>query len=126
MVMGSVMRERGSARRRGRGVRPRGHRLATGIGSGSRTDDTVGVLAAVAPFSTDSADGFDLERQWARGCWYALAPHRTGAYVNWLMEEGDERVREVYGEERYRRLQAVKRRYDPENVFHLNQNVVPR
>jgi hypothetical protein len=75
--------------------------------------------------ATDSADGFDAERLWARECWDALAPYRTGAYVNWLMEEGDEHVREVYGEERYRRLQAVKRRYDPENVFHLNQNIVP-
>ena len=88
--------------------------------SSTRSGYLVDVVGA-----TDSADGFDLERQWARDCWDALAPHRTGAYVNWLMEEGDERVREVYGEERYRRLQAVKRRYDPENVFHLNQNVVP-
>lgn len=88
--------------------------------SSTRSGYLLDVLGA-----TDSADGFDVERQWARDCWDALAPHRTGAYVNWLMEEGDERVREVYGEERYRRLQAVKRRYDPENVFHLNQNVVP-
>jgi FAD/FMN-containing dehydrogenase len=89
--------------------------------SSTRSGYLVDLLGA-----TDSADGFDVERQWARDCWDALAPHRTGAYVNWLMEEGDERVREVYGEERYRRLQAVKRRYDPDNVFHLNQNVVPR
>ena len=41
------------------------------------------------------------------------------------MEEGHERVREVYGEDRYRRLQAVKRHCDPENAFHLNQNIVP-
>jgi FAD/FMN-containing dehydrogenase len=88
--------------------------------SSTRTGYLVDVLGA-----TDSADGFDVERQWARDCWEALAPHRTGAYVNWLMEEGDERVREVYGEERYRRLQMVKRRYDPENVFRMNQNIVP-
>ncbi|MDQ3937868.1 MAG: FAD-binding oxidoreductase [Chloroflexota bacterium] len=88
--------------------------------SSTRSGYLVDVLGA-----TDSADGFAIERQWARDCWDALAPHRTGAYVNWLMEEGAARVREVYGEERYRRLQAVKRRYDPENVFHLNQNIVP-
>lgn len=88
--------------------------------SSTRSGYLIDVLGA-----TDSADGFDLERQWARDCWQALAPHRTGAYVNWLMEEGIELVREVYGEDRYRRLQAVKRRYDPDNVFHLNQNVVP-
>ena len=88
--------------------------------SSTRSGYLVDVLGA-----TDSADGFEGERQWARECWDALAPHRTGAYVNWLMEEGDERVREVYGEDRYCRLQAVKRRYDPENVFRLNQNIVP-
>jgi FAD/FMN-containing dehydrogenase len=88
--------------------------------SSTRSGYLVDVVGA-----TDSVDGFDVERQWARHCWDALAPHRTGAYVNWLMEEGNERVREVYGEERYRRLQAVKRGYDPKNVFHLNQNIVP-
>lgn len=75
--------------------------------------------------ATDSADGFDQERVWARDCWTALTPHRTGAYVNWLMDEGELRVREAYGEQRFRRLQAVKRRYDPENVFRLNQNIRP-
>jgi FAD/FMN-containing dehydrogenase len=88
--------------------------------SSTRSGYLVDVVGA-----TDSADGFDLERLWARECWEAMAPYRTGAYVNWLMEEGDEHVREVYGADRYRRLQAVKRRYDPENVFHLNQNIVP-
>jgi len=75
--------------------------------------------------ATDSAEGFDLERDWARDCWDALAPYRTGAYVNWLMEEGEQRVRETYGESRYRRLQDVKRRYDPRNVFRMNQNILP-
>jgi len=75
--------------------------------------------------ATDSAEGFEHERDWARDCWTALAPHHTGVYVNWLMEEGERRVREAYGEPRYERLQALKRRYDPENVFRLNQNIRP-
>jgi FAD/FMN-containing dehydrogenase len=74
---------------------------------------------------TDSADGFEQERDWARRCWTDLAPHHAGVYVNWLMEEGERRVREAYGERRYARLQAVKRQYDPENVFRLNQNIRP-
>lgn len=75
--------------------------------------------------ATDSADGFEQERDWARACWTALAPHHAGVYVNWLMEEGEQRVREAYGEPRYERLQTLKRRYDPENVFRLNQNIRP-
>jgi hypothetical protein len=74
---------------------------------------------------TDSAEGFEHERDWARDCWTALAPHHAGVYVNWLMDEGERRVREAYGEPRYQRLQAVKRRYDPDNVFRLNQNIRP-
>jgi FAD/FMN-containing dehydrogenase len=74
---------------------------------------------------TDSAEGFDQERDWARDCWTSLAPHHAGVYVNWLMEEGERRVREAYGEERYKHLQTLKRRYDPENVFRLNQNIRP-
>ena len=74
---------------------------------------------------TDSAEGFEQERDWARDSWTALAPHHAGVYVNWLMEEGEERVREAYGEQRYGRLQALKRQYDADNVFHLNQNVRP-
>jgi FAD/FMN-containing dehydrogenase len=88
--------------------------------SSSRSGYLIDLLGA-----TDSAEGFDVEREWARESWEALAPYRTGAYVNWLMEEGEQRVRESYGEARYRRLQAVKRRYDPRNVFRLNQNILP-
>ena len=55
----------------------------------------------------------------------ALEPHETGVYVNFLMEEGQERVRDAYGPEKYERLQALKRQYDPENLFRLNQNIPP-
>jgi hypothetical protein len=75
--------------------------------------------------ATDSAEGFEQERAWARDCWTALSPHHAGGYVNWLMDEGEERVRQAYGAGRYDRLKALKRRYDPDNVFRLNQNIPP-
>jgi hypothetical protein len=74
---------------------------------------------------TETADGFDAERDWVRSFWSALEPHHTGVYVNFLMDEGEERVREAYGAEKYDRLKSLKRRWDPENVFRLNQNIAP-
>jgi FAD/FMN-containing dehydrogenase len=74
---------------------------------------------------SEGPEGFDDERQWTRDFWSALAPHHMGVYVNFLMEEGEERVREAYGPAKYDRLKALKREYDPENLFRLNQNVPP-
>ncbi|HEV8474725.1 MAG TPA: BBE domain-containing protein, partial [Methylomirabilota bacterium] len=74
---------------------------------------------------TAGADGFDAEREWVRGLWTALAPYHTSVYVNFLMDEGEERIRQAYGPERYDRLKALKRRYDPDNFFRLNQNIPP-
>jgi FAD/FMN-containing dehydrogenase len=74
---------------------------------------------------TDTAAGFDEERAWSREFWSALEPYHQGVYVNFLMDEGAGRVHEAYGTEKYARLQALKRRYDPSNVFHLNQNIPP-
>ena len=48
-----------------------------------------------------------------------------GVYVNFLGEEGEERVRAAYGEEKFERLTALKRKYDPTNFFRLNQNISP-
>ncbi len=75
--------------------------------------------------ATDSIDGFERERAWARDYGAALAPYQTGVYVNFLMDEGDERVRQAYGAARYDRLKALKRHYDPDNFFRLNQNISP-
>jgi hypothetical protein len=75
--------------------------------------------------NSQTAEGFDAEREWARAYWSALEPHHMGVYVNFLMDEGQERVRQAYGAEKYDRLQAVKRKYDPGNFFRLNQNIAP-
>jgi FAD/FMN-containing dehydrogenase len=62
---------------------------------------------------------------WAQEYWAALRPHSAGgAYVNFLMDEGRDRVVEAYGDN-YPRLTAVKAEYDPENLFRMNQNVRP-
>ena len=74
---------------------------------------------------THSGEGFDQEREWVRNFWSALEPYHTSVYVNFLMEEGEERIRQAYGAEKYDRLKALKRRYDPDNFFRLNQNIGP-
>jgi len=62
---------------------------------------------------------------WARAYWEALHPHSAGgAYVNFMMEEGEDRVKATY-RDNYERLVAVKNKYDPTNLFHVNQNIKP-
>ncbi len=63
---------------------------------------------------------------WTRNFWEAVRPFSTGrTYVNFLGEEGQDRVRAAYGAAKYERLRALKRTYDPTNFFRLNQNVAP-
>ncbi len=75
--------------------------------------------------NSETADGFDAERDWARAYWSALAPYHTSTYVNFLMDEGAERIRQAYGAAKYDRLKTLKGAYDPENIFQLNQNISP-
>jgi FAD/FMN-containing dehydrogenase len=74
---------------------------------------------------TESATGFDEERQWVRDFWSALTPWHDGVYVNFLGSEGVDRVRQAYGDDKFAKLQALKDKYDPENVFRSNQNIPP-
>lgn len=63
--------------------------------------------------------------QWCKDYHTALGPHAMGgAYVNFMMDEGRDRVKESYGRN-YERLVQVKSMYDPDNFFHINQNIRP-
>jgi FAD/FMN-containing dehydrogenase len=64
--------------------------------------------------------------QWAQDYWTALHPFSAGgAYVNMMMEEGEDRVKAAY-RDNYERLSAIKAKYDPHNLFHINQNIKPQ
>ena len=66
-----------------------------------------------------------LISQWARDYWDELHPESAGgSYINFMMDEGQDRIRASY-RGNYARLAQVKRRYDPDNVFHVNQNIRP-
>ncbi|SON58952.1 6-hydroxy-D-nicotine oxidase [Mycobacterium simulans] len=79
------------------------------------------VIAGVDP---DPANAETLKR-WTGEYWDATHPYSAGAaYVNFMMDEGQERVRASYGPN-YRRLSEIKAEYDPRNVFHINQNIRP-
>ena len=86
-----------------------------------RSGGWAGVIVGVDP---DPANA-DLISQWAKDYWTALHPTSAGGgYVNIMMEEGEDRIRAAY-QDNYPRLRAVKRAYDPDNVFHVNQNIKP-
>jgi FAD/FMN-containing dehydrogenase len=55
----------------------------------------------------------------------AFGDKRTGVYSNFLHDEGEARIREAYPGDTYSRLAAIKRRWDPTNLFHRNQNIRP-
>lgn len=78
-------------------------------------------VTIINPFPTP--ESVEPATAWNRALFGALEPMSSGVYVNFLEDEGDARVRAAYPGSTYERLAAVKRRYDPANVFHRNQNV---
>jgi FAD/FMN-containing dehydrogenase len=90
--------------------------------SGQRTERYAMFIIATTPLQ----EALDAERAWVRTLWAALQPHtiNIGSYVNGMAEPDQARIRAAYGD-KYDRLVEVKRKYDPGNVFHRNQNIVP-
>jgi FAD/FMN-containing dehydrogenase len=79
------------------------------------------VIAALYPDPADTPKN----KTWVQNYWSELHPHSAGgAYVNFMMEEGEDRVAASY-RDNYKRLAQVKAKYDPTNLFHVNQNIKP-
>jgi FAD/FMN-containing dehydrogenase len=79
------------------------------------------VINALSPNASDTEKNI----AWVREFWAAMRPYSAGrVYVNYLGEEGTDRVREAYGSN-YDRLLALKNKYDPTNFFRMNQNIRP-
>ncbi len=86
-----------------------------------RSGGWAGVIVGVDP---DPANNPALI-EWSKSYWTDLHPTSAGgAYVNFMMDEGEDRVRAAY-QDNYPRLTRVKTTYDPDNVFHVNQNIRP-
>jgi hypothetical protein len=80
-----------------------------------------------AVYSGGDPDPTNAERftKWIKEYWAALHPYSAGgAYVNFMMEEGEERIRATY-RDNFERLVEIKNKYDPTNLFRVNQNIKP-
>jgi FAD/FMN-containing dehydrogenase len=98
------------------------HAVAADATAFSHRDATWSMVMAGIDPDPASADALG---EWARAYWEGVHPYSMGAgYVNFMMDEGQERVRLTY-RENYDRLTRIKAAYDPENVFHVNQNIPP-
>src|SRR5579884_669835 len=85
--------------------------------------DTPFVLNFVGEWVSPAEDASNIT--WVRDAWEGMKPYSTGTpYVNFLGSEGGDQVRAAYGEN-YARLAELKRKYDPENFFKINQNIKP-
>jgi len=82
------------------------------------------IMANVAALYERPGDK-EVHKAWADGLAASLRQGEPGAYVNFLGDEGEARVRQAYPGETWAKLSAVKARYDPTNLFRLNQNIPP-
>jgi hypothetical protein len=81
--------------------------------------------AVWASVSWGAGEPVERHLAWQRSLLAGIEPYASGAYVNMMSDEGELGVRMAYGADAYRRLQIVKRTYDPENIFRSNQNIAP-
>jgi len=82
------------------------------------------IMVNVAAFYQGAEDRA-VREAWVSDFAAALRQDDAGAYVGFLGEEGEARVRAAYPGATWGRLRAIKARYDPTNLFHLNQNIPP-
>ncbi len=64
-------------------------------------------------------------KAWAAGLWHRIRPQGNGVYVNFLQNEEPERIGDAYPAATLQRLRTLKKKYDPQNMFRYNQNILP-
>ena len=84
------------------------------------------IMAVAMSFSNGSAGDRATRQAWADGMADALRQGEASTYVNFVTDDDPARIREAYPGRTWERLVEVKRRYDPDNLFHLNENISPR
>ena len=99
------------------------HRVGAGATAWSCRDAQWSMVIAGIDPSPGKAGAL---KKWGREYWEAVHPYNlSGGYVNFMMDdEADGRVQATYGDN-YGRLAQVKRKYDPKNLFRVNQNIRP-
>jgi FAD/FMN-containing dehydrogenase len=83
-------------------------------------------FVAVIAIWLDAAEEASVHEAWTGSLWEAIRPEGSGVYVNFLEDEGVDRIREAYPGGVFERLQKVKGEYDPGNLFRFNQNIPPK
>lgn len=84
------------------------------------------MFASILSVWMDGSQDPAPQRAWTDELWEKIRDEGSGAYVNFLESEGNDRTLDAYPDETYARLAAIKQVYDPENLFRRNQNIQPR
>jgi FAD/FMN-containing dehydrogenase len=82
-------------------------------------------MFAIIGLWLDPTEDDSAHRAWVNTLWQEVRHEGDGVYVNFVADEGPERVHDAYPPDTYARLAQIKRQYDPDNLFHFNQNISP-
>lgn len=98
------------------------HRVAADATAFGHRDANFSMVILAASDNPDHDEG---NTRWVKEYSDAVAPHsEVGGYVNFMDDDDEDRIRANYGEN-FDRLRSIKRKYDPDNLFHMNQNIAP-
>ncbi len=107
-------------------LEPLGGQIARNEDTAISRRDVSWCYHALSMWMDPSEEAADAHVAWVKDLTETMKPHTTsGVYLNFTIDNDDDRVRKTFGEEKYARLQALKDRYDPQNLFRLNANIKP-
>jgi hypothetical protein len=107
-------------------LEPLGGQIARNEDTAISRRDVAWCYHALSMWMDPSEEAADAHVAWVKDLTETMKPHTTsGVYLNFTIDNDDDRVRKTFGEEKYARLQALKDKYDPQNLFRLNANIKP-